>query len=494
MTDSKKPGNEIEVVMQKRSNKRPNEVGILVRITTDEATLWHDESRTAYATLPDGRNLPTTRELFRLWLLERYYRKKGKGPSQQSTQQAIDTLSAMAIFDHPEHRPHYRAARAEGKIFIDLADSENRVVQVSAAGWQIIELKRCPVRFIATKNARPLPVPANNGNIYAFWDLVNVPESLRPRIALWLFAGLGATTPYPVLAIEGCQGSAKSTVAKTVRRLVDPNASDLRSPPKTEKDLAACANNSHVLAFDNVSYLSPTMSDALCRVATGAGLGARKYYTQDEEILIEMRQPIIINGIASLLTRPDLASRSLLVRLPEISEEDRITEDEYWDRFDSIKAGVFGALLDALAYGLGNPAESVRLPRMADVARWGTSCAPALGYSVDEFARAVLINAEEVLRMSVEGDWFIDTLRDFIDHHHRWEGTAKGLYRALERHANLVDKPKPADWPDSPRGVVAKLDRTKEALAAWGITVTKSKTRIHGYHRWTIEFSPEPPF
>ena len=47
------------------------------------------------------------------------------------------------------------------------------------------------------------------------------------------------------------------------------------------------------------------MADAMCRLAAGGGFGIRENYSDDEEILLNTKRPIIINGIDDLLGRAD---------------------------------------------------------------------------------------------------------------------------------------------------------------------------------------------
>ena len=68
-----------------------------------------------------------------------------------------------------------------------------------------------------------------------------------------LVASLFPRGPYPVLVLNGEQGSAKSTVARLLRALIDPNAAPLRSEPRETRDLMIAAQNSWVLSFDNIS-------------------------------------------------------------------------------------------------------------------------------------------------------------------------------------------------------------------------------------------------
>lgn len=57
-----------------------------------------------------------------------------------------------------------------------------------------------------------------------------------------------------------------------------------RSVPKDETDAMICAKNNEVLCFDNLSGLSASSSDILCRMSTGGAMSTRKLFTDDEKI------------------------------------------------------------------------------------------------------------------------------------------------------------------------------------------------------------------
>ena len=59
-------------------------------------------------------------------------------------------------------------------------------------------------------------------------------------------------------------------LCKMLRALIDPNVAPVRSLARDERELMIAANSSHVLAYDNLSGLLPWLSDALCRIASGA--------------------------------------------------------------------------------------------------------------------------------------------------------------------------------------------------------------------------------
>ena len=131
--------------------------------------------------------------------------------------------------------------------------------------------------------------------------------------------------------------------------LIDPNTAPLRALPREDRDLFISAANNHLLAFDNVSgSLPPWISDAICRLSTGGGYATRQLYTDADEVLFDVTRPVILNGIDDVVTRPDLAQRSLFAKLEPIPEDKRKTEDEILTAFEAKRPVILGALLDGI--------------------------------------------------------------------------------------------------------------------------------------------------
>jgi type II secretory pathway predicted ATPase ExeA len=104
----------------------------------------------------------------------------------------------------------------------------------------------------------PLPLPEPGGSIEALVPLLNLGS--RNELVLtvmWLLATLRSRGPYPVLAMSGEQGSAKTVLSKLLKALIDPNAAPVRALAREERDLMIAANHSYLLAFDNLSDLRP---------------------------------------------------------------------------------------------------------------------------------------------------------------------------------------------------------------------------------------------
>jgi hypothetical protein len=98
-----------------------------------------------------------------------------------------------------------------------------------------------------------LPVPEQGGSIETLGRLLNLSD--RNDLVLlvaWLLAALRPGGPFPLLAISGEQGSAKTVLSKLLKALIDPNAAPVRATVRDGRELMIAANNGHLLAFDNL--------------------------------------------------------------------------------------------------------------------------------------------------------------------------------------------------------------------------------------------------
>ena len=105
----------------------------------------------------------------------------------------------------------------------------------------------------------------------------------------------------------------------------------------------------------------------------------RQLYTDDEEVLFQASRPLLVNGIEEVITRPDLADRSISLTLPPVADAQRQSERELRHHFELARLRILGALLDLVVQGLRTlPSTGVdRLPRMADFALWASACETA---------------------------------------------------------------------------------------------------------------------
>jgi hypothetical protein len=177
------------------------------------------------------------------------------------------TLEGIAMQDC---RPVYiRVASIEGWHWIDLAEpGRNDAICLMPGKWAIYS---APVMFSRSESAQALPRPIPGGNIDLLWSIANIVPDQRILVIAWLVECLRTDTPFPILEMFGEQGCAKSTTQTALRRLIDPNAADLRAVPKSAEDLYVTGGTNHVISIENVSHLPAPIQDALCVIATGGG-------------------------------------------------------------------------------------------------------------------------------------------------------------------------------------------------------------------------------
>src|SRR5262249_26581874 len=156
---------------------------------------------------------------------------------------------------------------------------------------------------------------------------------------------------------------------------------------------------------DNLSGLPHALSDAFCRLATGASFGLRQLYTDADEVLFQAARPILLNGIEDVISRPDLADRAILLTLPSIGERRRRSERQIWRDFELARPRLLGSLLDAAALGLRNlrNLKLEQLPRMADFALWAAACETAF-WPTGTFARAYQANRRGAIEDLIGAD------------------------------------------------------------------------------------------
>ena len=329
----------------------------------------------------------------------------------------------------------------------------------------------------------PVPLPLSGGDLQSLRQFVNVEEVAWPLVLGWLVAALRDTGPYPVLVLNGEQGSAKSTTARVLRMLIDPNKADLRSEPKEPRDLMIAATNGLVVAFDNISRLPSWLSDALCRLATGGGFSTRTLYENDEETIFEAQRPAILNGINEVVTRGDLLDRAVTVTCPVISDDMRRTEAEFWHEFEIARPGIFGGLLDAASYALSHVDETKleRIPRMADFALWVVAAEPALGLESGTFISSYTENRDAGNELVLEGSPVVGPLIRLLGEKD-WEGTATELLLDLDNQAGDKWTGLRA-WPRNGRSLSGILRRLAPNLRAVGVEIDFTKSPGPGSKR-----------
>lgn len=484
----------------------PSQATLLVDLTAG-MELFHTPRGEAFGVIPvrDHHEIWAIRGGgFERWLRGAFYREEGKAAGRAALEAGLGVIEAMALFDGPEEDVYIRIAPGDGAIYLDLADQAWRAVRVTPMGWEIVP--EPPVRFRRAAGMLPLPEPVAGGTVDLFRPFVNVTaDSDFTLLVAAVAAMFNPGIPYPVLEVSGEQGSAKTTVARMIRELVDPNFAPVRSAPQESRDLVIAASNSWVVSLDNISFITPKLSDDLCRLSTGGGLATRKLYTDADEAIFDVRRPVILNGIADNVTRSDLLDRRVGIHLPPIPQDRRRPEGELWASFRAERPKILGAMLDAVAGALRElPSVTLaRSPRMADFARWGTAVERALGWNTGDFLNAYQQDRAAAHEIAIESSPigpYIPLILAVGD----FEGTPAELLNKLTGCASSasfldgaegaagVDPTKARGWPRTPSGLSAMLRRLAPDLRAEGIEVEWIRTAGSNSKRIiTVSRSPE---
>jgi hypothetical protein len=472
---------------------RESQATAIVRLVLEaSADLFHD-GENCYATFAVGNHLethPLRSRVMRRWLTHLYFECQQKAPSVEAVKSAIETLAGHALFEGAERKTYIRVASSGNSLYLDLCNLEWQIAEIDPAGWRIIESRACPTLFRRAHGMKALPVPERGDNINQLRNYINVaPDDDLKLVTAWLLSCYRATGPYPILILHGEQGTAKTTTTRVLRELLDPSTAPVRSEPHDARDLMIAANNGWILCYDNLSHLDPWLSDALCRLATGGGFSTRELYTDADEVIFDAQRPALLNGIEELAHRGDLLDRAIIIYLPRIQENQRLTEEEFYRHFHEARPRILGALLDTVSAALRNY-DSIRLdklPRMADFARWATAAETALGWDSGSFMKAYTANRNAGNYLALEASPITSPLSEVGD----FEGTATEL---LVRLNAAVDEKilSLKTWPKSARSLSNALRRIAPNLVAVGTTIAFEKPSRKTAGRRLIVIAAQP--
>lgn len=465
-----------------KKERRPPQRDALMALTRDCA-LWHGPDYEPFITIPVNHhreNCPVRSQVFRRWLAVRAYEQSGFAPGAQAIEDTLRVLEARAVSEGAQQAPWRRVGARDGNLYIDLADPAWRAVEIHAGGWHVIEAHDLP--FIRSPRMRALCEPARGGAIDELRAFANVASDADfVLVVSWLVAAFRERGPYPILVLNGEQGSGKSSFSRLLRGLLDPSSPAIQGPPKDEQNLIVSAQNGHLIAFDNLSHIDAILSDGLCRLATGSGFAVRALHTDKDENIFDGARPIIVNGIPTLAERPDLNERSIVVRLATISEDRRLPEDEIEEGWARVRPRVLGAVCDALSAALGNIGRTrlARSSRMADFEKWMTAAEPGLGWRAGTFAASYESNRKDSAQSAFEGDVVAMAIKDFLERDDMtiWSGTPTELLAALSGVTSETTR-QMRIWPKTPQGLGNCIERVAPLLRSKAIIVERKHSGV----------------
>ncbi|WP_405545213.1 virulence-associated E family protein [Streptomyces phaeochromogenes] len=398
--------------------------------------------------------------------------------------EALDLIEALALTEDVQP-VHIRVAPGvDGATWLDLGRDDGQSVRIHPTGWDILTPDPQEVCWRRTQLTGELPLPAKDTDgkgIDLLLRLCNFATAETECLAIaWLIGCLGPSVPVPAPFLTGPQGAGKSTGGRMLVRIIEGMTGDLRRAPKDEENLIAAVAAGWVTALDNLSHMTPDLSDAMCRIVTGAEDVKRALFTDGDVFRVSYRRPLLLTGIDVGVIRPDLAERLLPLRLerPRV----RRTEDELWTDYAEVLPVVVGSLLDLTVKVRAVDAETPTDLRMADFAHLCAQLDAATGFGALNAYRASLDDLNDDV---IEGDLLAQTV---IEHAAAMEAGAEErmtstqwLHCLSRLYAGDELRAAPKGWPTTGKVLSDRLKRLQPTLAARGVIIDSGRTKEGRY-------------
>lgn len=188
---------------------------------------------------------------------------------------------------------------------------------------------------------------------------------------------------------------------------------------------------------------------------------------------MRVARPVLMNGIVELVTRQDLADRSISITLDRIPDEGRRSPSELEAEFDRLAPQIFHALLMAVSAVLRHW-ETTRLeraPRLADFARAIVAAEKEPGilpWEPGKFTRVYEANRRHNALSSLDGDTVSTAVVSLLQRSRAQVLTIVGL---AERVAAI---PETTRWTN--KGYVVYVGTATQLLTESGLNISMPKT------------------
>lgn len=409
----------------------------IVRQMLESCHLMTGNNGSIVITLPiDGgfRRVPIESKDFNTYVSHNFRKTTGKILPDKIIEEVKKDLY-YEQFQKGTTESNFRIKRVGNTVYYDLNNKLLQYVKIDKNGWEILEGNTDYFSYnpIETEQA----IPKHGGDIELLRKYVNLSDKgwllFKSYIVSCFYEGI----QHPLMNVNGVWGSGKSTVAKLVKSLVDPAKHLLTDMPTTMKDFVVTLISSYYIAFDNLSKLTPKQSDMICKCITGGSASFRELFTDMGLINVSYDALVSMNGISDVITRGDLADRTLYFESLIIDEEKRIPDSEFWGEFEKDKPYILGGIFDILskAIALYPTIQLKKIHRLGDFHKLGCAIAKAISPELEPvFCDLLQENKRKQLENTFDNNTMLKATFDYLDAYedNRYEGTVSQLYASVK--------------------------------------------------------------
>lgn len=430
------------------------------------------------------------------------YYKTDRMPGADKVSSACTLIQGQAVRaaddtrQHPQPLPVRATPHGDGYL-IDLS-TDGKYVEVTAAGWQVTDWKPEYPVMLASQRGLPIPKPSRDGNRRREHLGFEESDGNWHQIRCWEATAFFADHERQQMLLIGGSGSGKTKRAESIAWIVDPLDTDaygdpvMGGPLPDDEALAPQLMRSYLFTSDNLTTLKPEDSDRLCRITTGYHFVRRVLFTTSDLYTVVLRRPGLLTGIeVPPQLQEDAQNRMLSIELD--ANAPKRPPSELAEERRELGPEMLGELLDDMvatlrAFQAGEYPRGDRFPIVACAAQ-------VFG---DAYVQTRTDRQRELARKRAEGETLLQAVAKVV----AYAGldvaggektlvlSASELFDAVR--ATLPDGGRawPKAWPSSPQGLVNRMGKQKDTLAAFGIARDSVKSS-DSKARWTqLTYAP----
>lgn len=267
-----------------------------------------------------------------------------------------------------------------------LADSEQRVVQITDKGWEVTTEKVHKFLYREGTLKRDVPMESTTGIFDLLQPFVNISGSNFKLFVIWLIQAFSGGSHY-CLFVSAERGSGKSMLTHIINKLLDPSPAETCAMPNNKDDLETFLSSCYLASFDNIDQISKDYSDTFCVSVTGGVVSRRKKFSDSQMVYLPIHNVLVFNGIGIAPSESDLAERSLFFPMKKLTGSELKTEAEIYESFEAVKPQILGCIFETLskAMAIMDNLKPKKLPRMADAYVEMLAIASVLGISNKDY-------------------------------------------------------------------------------------------------------------
>jgi hypothetical protein len=391
-----------------------------------------------------------------------------------------------------------RSVRSEdGSLYIQ--DGQRMLVYPRGQeGYRNVEERGADIAFFWPKNAQPLPYAVLHGGsanpepLRRFLQRCNVPKGQDILVMAWMMTVMLPEASRVLMELTGMPKNGKTSLQAVLKYLLDTSAWPLqKKTPKKVSDVHQLAQDDFLISLDQVKTLNEDVQSELANIMDGQLIEwTIKRQEHDSQLLV--RCPVILNGLQSVVTEPELAERSVSVELPSLSDANPAFIDQL--QASSDMANAYQSLRDLLVYvahdGEAFPLDRQVAPAMQDFCRFGCRVAEAFDGSSETFWQAYDDMQQQRRAWELEENPVAGALHAYMAQREedRIEKTARAWLEELEDFRPKLRAM--SQWPANSRKMGHQLSSIVDLMCNHGVLVERVGKR-GGYCYYRVTRKPQ---